>query len=351
VIGEIGQDEAVALLQRVPLLQGLRPPHLAALAAGATIRHADVGQPLCTEGRPSPGLIVVQGGRAAGGGFDLSSGDWLGEWDALEVRMAERTVSALDAVDYLALSARALHDAVRADPELGVALLRELSRRHAAQPDTDGSEQMIRYATDLRESFRESERRQAALRNSVMGAVRALVTLAEAKHPWSRGHAARAARTARKLAREFGWSDDAIGHAAVGGLLHDVGYVVVDVSAIERNGSASEAERAQVHAHPEVGARIIGNIDFLDPVVPFVLCHHERFDGRGYPRGLTGHGIPVEGRLMAAVELLETYRATHPRIDRGVLGRMVRDEAGTQLDPEMAMPLAHLVASGALDDG
>jgi ribonuclease P protein subunit RPR2 len=318
-----------------------------------SLRRADAGQPLCTAGRPSPGLIVLQDGRAAGGGFDLRSGQWLGEWEALDVRMAGQTVTAVEPVGYLVLPARAVHDAVRADPELGVALLREASRQWAARPDGDDA-QMLRYATDLRESFREGERRQAALRQSVMGAVRALVTLAEAKHPRARGHAARAARTARELARALGWADDAVGHAALGGLLHDVGYVVVDAAAAASTSRPTDAEQAQLRAHPEVGARIIDNIDFLRPVVPFVLHHHERFDGRGYPRGLTGHSIPIEGRLLAAVELCETRRASRANptgLVPSLLARELRNEARAQLDPEMALTLSHLVASGGLGDG
>ena len=317
------------------LFQSLRRAQLATLAAGASTRRAEAGQPLCTAGRPSPGLIVLLSGRAGGGGLDLAAGQWLGEWEALDVRMAEQTVTALEPVDYLTLPARAVHDAVRADPELGVALLREVSRQRAARSDQDAP-QMLRYATDLRESFREGERRQEALRRPVMGAVRALVTLAEAKHPWSRGHAARAARTARELARALGWDEDAVGHAALGGLLHDVGYVVVDMAAAEQDGQRAEVAQMQMQSHPEVGARIIDHIDFLRPVVPFVRGHHERFDGRGYPAGLTGHRIPIEGRLMAAVELCETRRASHANpagLDRRALAREVRNEAGIRLDP------------------
>jgi response regulator RpfG family c-di-GMP phosphodiesterase len=88
--------------------------------------------------------------------------------------------------------------------------------------------------------------------------------------------------------------------------------------------------------------------------VPFVLHHHERFDGRGYPRGLTGHAIPIEGRLLAAVELCETRRASRANptgLDRAALAREIRNEARAQLDPEMALTLSHLIASGALDNG
>ena len=91
------QEGAAEALQRVPLFRGLRPAHLEALAAGASARHAEPGQPLCTVGRPSPGLIVLRGGRAAGGGLELAPGQWLGEWEALDVRMAEQTVTAVEA--------------------------------------------------------------------------------------------------------------------------------------------------------------------------------------------------------------------------------------------------------------
>jgi HD-GYP domain-containing protein (c-di-GMP phosphodiesterase class II) len=328
-----------ALLGRVPLLRDLRPPQLAMLAAAADVRRVERGRPVVTAGAPAPGLVVIRSGRALRAGLELGPGDWFDQIDAFDLRMASESAVALDDVECLVLPARAVHEAVRAEPELGIALLREAARQ-LVSPGEEDLEQLMQYAADLRESFRESERRQAALRRSIMGTVRALVALAESKDPASAGHAGRAARTARALARALGDDDEQVGHAALGGLLHDVGMIAVDASAVGAEGNA------QAQAHPELGARIIENIEFLRPVVPYVLCHHERYDGRGYPRGLAGRQIPREGRLMAAVELCEGLRprCMQPGIDgRGRLIGELRLQAGRQLDREMVAALCRVL--------
>jgi HD-GYP domain-containing protein (c-di-GMP phosphodiesterase class II) len=341
-----GRDGAdAALLGRVPLLRDLRPSQLVALAAAADVRRIERGRPLCTAGSPSPGLIAIRAGRVLRGGLELGPGDWFDELEAFDLRMATETAVALDDVECLVLPTRAVHEAVRADPDLGIALLRETTR-HLVPPGEEDAEQLMRYASDLRESFREGERRQAALRQSIMGTVRALVALAESKDPSSAGHAARAARTARALARALGDDDERVGHAALGGLLHDVGMIAVDAAALTRERALSPHEQAQIQAHPELGARIMENIEFLRPVIPYVLFHHERYDGRGYPRGLTGREIPREGRLLAAVEVCESLRPSfmqHGVDGRGRLIGELRNQAGRQLDREMVVALCRVL--------
>jgi putative two-component system response regulator len=211
----------------------------------------------------------------------------------------------------------------------------------------------LKYASDVRESFREGERRQEALRQSVLGAVRGLVDLSEAKHPWSRGHASRCARLARGLAIKLGWPEDDVNHAALGGLLHDVGFVVVEAAVLRKQDALAEAEQQQILQHPIVGARLIEHIDFLKPVVPFVLSHHERYDGHGYPHGLAGRSIPLPGRLMAAVELYETLRMSkvgqtaQPRL----IAQTLRGSIDSQLDRAIANALAEMVEEGDVPGG
>jgi HD-GYP domain-containing protein (c-di-GMP phosphodiesterase class II) len=345
-----GTTDAATFLSKVPLLQGLRSSHLAALAAATISKHVPQGEPLVQAGRPAPGLVVLRKGRANRAAGPLAAGDCLEEMAALDQRMAEDTVLATEPVECLVLPARAVYEAIRQDPELGIALLREASRyTPGAAGGEDVSEQLMRYAADVREAFREGERRQDALRRSVLGTVRGLVDMAEAKHPWSRGHAGRAAHAVRALAQRLGLSEDDVSHAALGGLLHDVGYVVLDAALFRREGPFDEAAQRQLQTHPAVGAHIIEHVDFLKPVVPFVLHHHERTDGRGYPQGLTGKAIPLAGRLMAAVELYEMLWAR--QADPLLVGRALRAESDQRLDRDVANALADMVESGWVPGG
>jgi putative nucleotidyltransferase with HDIG domain len=344
--------DAIGSLGRATLFQGLRGSHLAIVAAAATIRQVPAGESILQAGRPAPGLIVLRRGRASRGGAAIEPGDCLEELAALDARMAEETVVATEPVECLVLSARALHDAIRQHPDLGVALLRDVSR-FVSLGGEELSEQLMRYATDVRESFREGERRQESLRQSVLGSIRGLVDLAEAKHPRSQGHATRAAHVARALAVQLGLPQDDVNNAALGGLLHDIGFVVVESAVLHKPGPLSADEQDQVRSHPVVGARIIEHIDFLRAVVPYVLHHHERSDGRGYPSGLAGKAIPMAGRLMAAVEVCETLRVARPGQDppdRAALAAALRARRGLELDRDVAQGLADLVESGGLPD-
>ena len=335
----------LALLARAPLLRDLRPEQLAALAAAADVRRIEREKPLTTAGSPAPGLIVIRSGRVRRAGVELGPGSCFDELAALDLRIASETAVALDDVEYLVLPTRAVLAAVRADPELGVALLRETTR-HLVPPGEGDVDQLTRYALDLAETFREGERRQAALRQSIMGIVRALVALAESKDPSSAGHAGRTARTARALARTLGDSEEQVGHAALGGLLHDVGMIAVDAGVLAKSGALTADEQAKIQAHPELGARIIEHVEFLRPVVPFVLYHHERHDGSGYPRGMGGREIPRAGRLMGAVEVCENLR---PKFARdGVSGHRrlmaeLRLQGGRQLDREIVVALCDVL--------
>jgi putative nucleotidyltransferase with HDIG domain len=348
----VAPPDAADLLRKVPLFQALRPPQLAALAGAALSRRVEQGEDLAVEGRPSPGLVIVRSGRVTRGSQELAAGAWFGEADALDVRMADVTATAAEPAECLVLPARALHDVVRADPELAVALLREASRWGVVPAEAEeDTTQLMRYAADLRDAFRASERREEKLRSSVLAAVRSLVALSEAKHGWTRGHAARSARTARELARALGRPDDEVGHSALGGLLHDIGYIAVDSAIFAQARQLTPADQAQIQAHPEVGARLIEHLDFLQPVVPYVLHHHERIDGRGYPRGLGGRSIPLQGRLMAAVEALESLRSLPqgPPLNRPALIRELRGQIDVQLDRKITITLCDLLNSGALD--
>jgi hypothetical protein len=335
--------EHTELLRAVPLMRNLRDADLGRLLAVATLRRLKVGQALEVVGQLAPGLVLVCSGSLALDGVAMAE-PWLGERDVLEPGVWQQNVTALQPTECLVLSSRALHAVVHGDPEVGVALLRAVGR--GALTDDGDDPQLLRYAVDLRESFREGERAQGALQRSVMGAVRALVEVAEAKDPRTVGHAARAARTARAVADELHLGAEVATHATLGGLLHDIGFLAVDGERLRRAAGTGEEMDEQIRQHPELGARIIGHVESLAPVVPYILDHHEQADGRGYPRGLRGAVIPLAGRLMAAVEVFETARQLH-----GFAHAVaeVRRQVGSRLDPDTAMALTRVAQRGELD--
>ncbi len=164
-------------------------------------------------------------------------------------------------------------------------------------------------------------------------------TALEARDPYLRGHSARVTTFAESLARMLGWAGDQLEVLRLGGSLHDVGKIAVSARVLRKPGPLTEEELAQIRRHPVTGARLVECFDDFEAALPYVLHHHERWDGSGYPHGLRGETIPVEARLLGVADAFDAM--TSKRAYRSALSV---DEAlielkccaGTQFDPELA---------------
>jgi HD-GYP domain-containing protein (c-di-GMP phosphodiesterase class II) len=161
----------------------------------------------------------------------------------------------------------------------------------------------------------------------------------EARDPYLCGHSIRVTGFAEGLARLLGWRGRELETLRVGGSLHDVGKIAVDPHVLRKPGPLTFDERTQIRRHPVTGARLVDTVDDLSHALPYVLHHHERWDGGGYPRGIGGHAIPVEGRLLAvadAFDAMTTTRSYRPALAvDAALGELERC-AGSQFDPQLA---------------
>ena len=123
------------------------------------------------------------------------------------------------------------------------------------------------------------------------------------------------------------------------GLLHDVGKIGVPESVLQKTGRLTPEEFEQMKKHPQIGARILADVKQVKPLVPGVLYHHERYDGKGYPAGLAGSDIPLMGRIICLADCFDamtsnrTYRKALPL---EVALTEIRRCAGTQFDPALA---------------
>ncbi|MEQ9616940.1 MAG: HD-GYP domain-containing protein [Phycisphaerales bacterium] len=172
-----------------------------------------------------------------------------------------------------------------------------------------------------------------------MGTLEALSASIDAKDPYTCGHSERVAMLSSNLARAVGMSDKESERVRIGGLVHDVGKIGVPESTLTKSGRLTDEEFEQIKLHPQIGHDILKDIPQLADVLPGVLYHHERFDGRGYPQGLSGKDIPLIARLIGladsfdAMSSTRTYRAA---MDREKVMREIIDCAGTQFDPDLA---------------
>jgi HD-GYP domain-containing protein (c-di-GMP phosphodiesterase class II) len=158
-------------------------------------------------------------------------------------------------------------------------------------------------------------------------------------HPDLGDHAARVSLRAQALARRLDWPEARVEQVAIGAALHDVGKVNTRPEVLDKPGALDERELAHVRAHPVEGAWLVSGVRSLRDALPYVLFHHERWDGGGYPTGRAGAEIPVEGRLLALVDAFDAM--TSPRPYRDALGldealAEVERCAGTQFDPAIA---------------
>ena len=147
-------------------------------------------------------------------------------------------------------------------------------------------------------------------------------------------HSQTVGRYCELMARELGLTRDQVDRVRVAGVLHDVGKIGVADSILCKPGPLTDEEYEAMKKHPEIGARILGGSG-LDDIRRWVLAHHERPDGRGYPHGLTGDDVPLQARILAVGDAYEAM--TSDRVYRRAIGaeaarKELRDNAGTQFD-------------------
>lgn len=173
----------------------------------------------------------------------------------------------------------------------------------------------------------------------------------EMRDHYTVGHTWRVTNFAIEIARQLGWSDEQIERCEMGGLLHDVGKIAVDDAILRKTSPLTPDEYEKMKIHPERGAQMLADVDFLKPLIPYCLHHHEWFDGKGYPSGLAGKNIPIEARLLAVADTFDAMTSNRPYrkgLDPEVAVAEIQRGAGTQFDPEIAAALAECYRAGRI---
>ncbi|MGB2875519.1 MAG: HD-GYP domain-containing protein [Gaiellaceae bacterium] len=160
----------------------------------------------------------------------------------------------------------------------------------------------------------------------------------EARDPYTRGHSARVTALAEAIARRLGWDEERLALLQVGGPLHDIGKLGVSDEVLGKEGRLDAREMAEIREHPKLGAKILFRLSAFRPALPYILYHHERWDGSGYPTGRAGEEIPLEARVLAVADAFDAMTS-----DRPYRRALRRDEAlaevercsGTQFDPDI----------------
>ena len=173
---------------------------------------------------------------------------------------------------------------------------------------------------------------------ALAGTVEVLARSIEARSHWSGGDVRRVQRHALALARLAGLGAADIEAIRIAALLHDIGTLAVPPHILAKPGPLTPEEFDRVRAHPEVGALLLSGVPFPVPVVPVIVAHRERWDGKGYPRGLGGKVIPAGARVLAVASCYDSLRSPRPyRAAHAAKSarEVIVGEAGRSLDPTL----------------
>jgi putative nucleotidyltransferase with HDIG domain len=205
------------------------------------------------------------------------------------------------------------------------------------------------YMSRLVITARERTRQYA---NLSWGVLSGLIRTLDERDSRAARHCAAVAAFSRDIARHVRMSkgDQEFAHTA--GLLHDIGKFVLSDRVMERGGQLEESDWRGIRRHPDIGAELLRDIGVYGPVAEIVRAHHERMDGRGYPRGLKDDEIPVIARIVAVAEVYDTLTAPDtyrtPMNSFEALNEL-RRVAGSQLDPVYVEALADLLSGRGTD--
>ena len=180
-------------------------------------------------------------------------------------------------------------------------------------------------------------------------AIRALATAIETRDDYTGGHVERVARYAAATGRELGLRREDLRALWVAALLHDVGKIGVSDAILRKPGALTDDEYAEMKRHPEIGALVMERSSFLRPGLPGVLHHQERWDGSGYPYGLRGEEISLQGRVVAVVDTYDAIVSSRPYRDAGTCEQAldeIRACAGTHFDPAVVDAFLRAAAHG-----
>jgi diguanylate cyclase (GGDEF)-like protein/putative nucleotidyltransferase with HDIG domain len=171
-----------------------------------------------------------------------------------------------------------------------------------------------------------------------MRTIEALALAIEAKDHTTHTHLQRVRTYAVAVAQELNLNEGEVEALRAAALLHDIGKLAVPEQIINKPGKLTKEEFEKMKVHPLVGAEILERVAFPYPVAPIVRSHHERWDGTGYPEGLSGEQIPIGARILAAVDCLDalaSHRQYRPALPLGEAMEKVKDKAGKWFDPQV----------------
>jgi len=170
------------------------------------------------------------------------------------------------------------------------------------------------------------------------GTLKALARTVDTKSSWTAGHSERVTDMALEIGAELGLTPEKLDNLHRAALLHDIGKIGVPVAVLDKPGKLDDEEYRIIKMHPQIGAKILEPIIAYKEIIPIVLQHHERYDGKGYPAGLSGDAIDMGARILAVADVFDALTSDRPYREGWALERvidLITQEAGRQFDPDV----------------
>lgn len=214
--------------------------------------------------------------------------------------------------------------------------------------------ELVRLQSDLscevKKKTQEVVEQNKKLERISMQIVKALSGAIDAKDTYTNGHSNRVAEYSREIARRADFPKEVQNDIYMMGLLHDVGKIGIPDAIINKPAKLTDEEFAVIRRHPVLGAEILGNITEFPQLSTGARWHHERYDGRGYPDGISGEAIPMEARIIAvadAYDAMSSRRSYRDVLPQAQIRAEMEKGAGTQFDPAFAQTMLAMIDEDA----
>jgi len=220
----------------------------------------------------------------------------------------------------------------------------ELFHRHPLTPDAEWMEFVeilagqAAIALERSTLLSELQRSHQALLQAYDATIEGWSYALDLRDKETEGHTQRVTELTLRLARALGINGEALLHIRRGALLHDIGKMGVPDSILLKPGPLSEEEWAIMRRHPQMAYEMLSRIEYLQPALDIPYCHHEKWDGTGYPRGLKGEAIPLAARIFAVVDVwdaLTSDRPYRPAWSRERALAYIKEQSGKHFDPRV----------------
>lgn len=336
---EVSTESVADLLRQVPFLSPLTAEQREALAAEATLRDYAPETYIIHEGAQGQSFYIVKSGRVLiykwlhGEPVELTRygpGAFFGEMALIEDTVRSASVRAETPVEVLEITRVGFKRLLSRNPDVAFAVMREMSER-LRQTD----HRLVEYLLNKNEELLEA---QDKLRRSYESMLIALSNALDLRDTETEGHSVRVAKIAVRIGRELNLSEEALEALWHGAVLHDLGKIGVPDDILHKPGALTSEEWETMEQHPDWGAGIIEEVEFLADAVPVVLYHHEAWDGSGYPCGLRGEDIPLLARIFMIADTYDaitSYRPYQPSRSPEEALAIIREEAGRRFDPSI----------------